>query len=518
MNPRRPHPSILEPGVLVLAVLLALLGAIVGMELLTRVGITPNSSILGAALAIGVGRIPLAATRRFASVERQNLLQTVISAATFGGANAVLLPAAAIWLFGRPDLVPAMLLGAALGALIDIALLVRLFGSRIFPERGLWPVGIATAECLRAGDQGGKRARLLGIGAAAGALGRSLGIPTDVIGICWIGNPVALLCFGIGLILRGHAPAWFGVDLAAHHIPHGAMIGAGAVALLQMARALAAGRGRGGGGARPRVFVAGYLSFAIAAGILAITTGIASAMTLPALAGFVAFAAAAALVSELLVGLSAMHCGWFPAFATALLFLLVGMLLGFPPLALVLLAGFISATGPAFADTGYDLKAGWILRGEGRDPDYEMEGRRRQRTAEILGLLAAAGLVLLTWRSYFAADRIPPFARVIAATIEAGSSPSLARDLILWAVPGALLQFLGGSSRQIGVLFATGLLISNPAAGWTALAALGARFAAGRRFQAWDEGARNVVAGGLIAGSALLSFASGTAAGLFRGR
>ncbi len=31
---------------------------------------------------------------------------------------------------------------------------------------------------------------------------------------------------------------------------------------------------------------------------------------------------------------------------------------------------------------------------------------------------------------------------------------------------GALLQFIGGSKRQIGVLFATGLLISFPAAGW----------------------------------------------------
>lgn len=35
----------------------------------------------------------------------------------------------------------------------------------------------------------------------------------------------------------------------------------------------------------------------------------------------------------------------------------VGMLIGFPPVALTLLAGFSAATGPAFADMGYDIAA-----------------------------------------------------------------------------------------------------------------------------------------------------------------
>ena len=47
-----------------------------------------------------------------------------------------------------------------------------------------------------------------------------------------------------------------------------------------------------------------------------------------------------------------MHAGWFPAFATALIFLIVGMLLGFPDLPLAILVGFTAATGPAFADMG----------------------------------------------------------------------------------------------------------------------------------------------------------------------
>ena len=73
-----------------------------------------------------------------------------------------------------------------------------------------------------------------------------------------------------------------------------------------------------------------------------------------------------------------MHSGWFPAFAVALITLVIGMLIGFPPVALALLVGFSAATGPAFADMGYDLKAGYMLRGYGSDPAFEREGRRQQ--------------------------------------------------------------------------------------------------------------------------------------------
>ena len=518
----RRHPGFFEPGTLLFGAGLALLGAVIGMELLTRVGITPNSSIIAAVIAIAVGRLPLAVTRRFRTTARQNLLQTVISAATFGGANAVLLPAGMVWLFGRPDLVPAMILGAVLGALLDIAMLYRLFGTRAFPAEGLWPSGIATAECLRAGDEGGKRAALLVTGGALGALGRLAGIPTDIVGVCWIGNQVALLMFGLGLLARGYAPQILEVDLAAIHAPHGIMIGAGAVALWQMGNAIrgrkessAAGPGPAAG---PRTGLAtlgtGYLGFAAAAALVAVAGGVVAGMGVPGVIAFALFAAGAALISELLVGVAAMHSGWFPAFATSLIFLLLGMLLGFPPLALVLLAGFASATGPAFADMGYDLKAGWILRGSGKDADYERQGRAAQRSAEIFGLLVASGLVLLTYASYFEADLFPPYDRVAVATIAAGQNPGLARELALWALPGAVLQFLGGPNRQMGVLFATGLLIVNPIAGWTALAALLVRRGISWRTGDRYDGPRYVLAGGLIAGSALMSFFSGVASGM----
>mgnify|MGYP000358662239 CR=1 FL=1 len=59
----------------------------------------------------------------------------------------------------------------------------------------------------------------------------------------------------------------------------------------------------------------------------------------------------------MIVGLAAMHSGWFPAFAVALITLLVGILIGFPPEALAMLCGFAAATGPAFAIWAIDLKA-----------------------------------------------------------------------------------------------------------------------------------------------------------------
>ncbi len=126
--------------------------------------------------------------------------------------------------------------------------------------------------------------------------------------------------------------------------------------------------------------------------------------------------------------------------------------------------------------------------------------------------------MLLTYTAYFEADLFPPYARVAAATVAAGLDPTLAAELALWAAPGALLQWLGGANRQLGVLFATGLLILHPVAGWTALAALLLRRIVSLRTGARLDGTRFVLAGGLIAGSALTSFASGAASSMLHRR
>ncbi|MBG0763956.1 MAG: OPT family oligopeptide transporter, partial [Tissierellales bacterium] len=48
----RKHPSALSPPILILNILVAVLGAIIGLELITRLGISTNTSIVGALLAI----------------------------------------------------------------------------------------------------------------------------------------------------------------------------------------------------------------------------------------------------------------------------------------------------------------------------------------------------------------------------------------------------------------------------------------------------------------------------------
>lgn len=513
------HPSLAEPAALVFGALQAVAGAVIGLELITRVGVTPNTSVIGAIVALAAARLPHRVFAQFRSLDRQNLMQTVISAATFGAANALLLPMGVLWLLGMTDLVPAMFVGAAAGMLVGALLLYGVFDSRIYPARAVWPPGVATAECLIAGDRGGRRALLLAVGGLAGGFGRWLGIPMDVFGTCWIGNIWALAMFAVGLLIAGYSGAVARVDIQSLYMPHGIMIGAGAAALFQMVRIVL--RGRSGAGENGgftvsdrrfgRALGAGALALLAASAGLAALAGLRAEMAPGMLAGYVAFTALAALVSQLVVGISAMHAGWFPAFAAALVFLVLGMLIGFPPPALAFLVGYTASCSPAFADLGYDLKTGWIVRGGGRFAEYERQGRRQQLWAALLGFGVAALLVFFLYAGYFERNLLPPVDRVFAATIAAGSGGS-GTMLLAWAVPGALIQLIGGSARQIGILLATGLLINNPVAGWTALLALGARALLRAKYGAAVESPMYVLAGGFIAGAALTGFASATLA------
>jgi len=512
------HPSIFEPRTLVFGAILGLLGVVIGLELLTRVGITPNTSIIAAIVAIAVSRIPIGFCRIFRSLTRQNLLQTVISAATFGSANALLMPLGILWLLGEMDLLPAMMVGAFLGLAIDATILYRVFDSKIYPAEGFWPPGVATAECLIAGDRGGKRGRYLGAGLLCGILGRLFGIPMDVAGVCWIGNIWALTMFAVGLLLRGYSLELWAVDLSQHYVPQGVMIGAGIIAIIQIGLAIGKRESSATEGADYRTtgrqlgiaLGGGFFAFAGAAVLMAGMAGFFARMPALMLLKFVFFAAVAALVSEVIVGISAMHAGWFPTFATTLIFLVLGMMLGFPRLPLAFLVGFTASTGPAFADLGYDFKTGWILRGRGKHPEFERQGRQEQYRAALLGFAIAAVAVWLSYDAYFAKDLLPPVDRVFAATIQAGTKPEVAHLLFLWAIPGGIIQLLGGPTRQIGILLATGLLIHNPLAGWTALASLAVRVMILRKFGEPVRSPMYVLAGGFIAGSALTSFGTAT--------
>ncbi len=528
----RRHPTIFEAATLILLTVLCIVGAVIGMQLLVTLGVTANTSIVGALVAMGLARVRLRPFARFRSIHVQNLAQSAISAATFGAANSLLLPIGIPFLLGRGDLVLPLLGGVALAMLVDATMLYRLFGSRAFPAEGAWPPGVAAAEAILAGDQGGRRMALLGAGVVAGAAGTGvLGIPMSAFGVAFIGNVWALAMFGVGLLLRGYSAPLFsgllpGGDIGRALIPHGIMIGAGLVALVQVALVMTArqpagaGTGRGAG----RALGAGAVAYVAVAVLIVAGGGLFGELSAPMLVAFVLYAAFAALVHELIVGLAAMHSGWFPAFAVALITLIVGMLAGFPAVPLALLVGFSAATGPAFADMGYDLKAGYMLRSQGADPAFEADGRFQQYLAAMFAFAVAAVVVTVSYKGYFAAGLVAPVAKVYVATIKAGATPGAAWQLLIWAVPGAALQLLGGPRRQMGVLFATGMLIGSPAAGWAVLAGVALRLAyarlRGAPSQTGPDAERQsemeVFAGGVIAGDAMTGFATGIVANLRR--
>ncbi|WP_406347478.1 OPT/YSL family transporter [Streptomyces sp. NBC_00144] len=524
---RRHHPRALAPGNLILTVVLSVFGAVVGVQLLATLGVTPSTSLIGALAAMTLARVPLVWFRGFRSVHAQNLAQTSISSATFGAANSLFLPIGIPFLFGMDNMIIPMLIGVAAAMLVDAWLLYRMYDTPAFPAQNPWPPGIAAAEAIKAGDEGGRRAKVLGLGLLTGLVGAVFTLPMSAFGVALIGGFAAMAAFGVGLLFSQYAEPLFGLDLNAMYLPHGMMIGAGVVALVQVGRTIfkarrtaadearaAAPAGAAEGtrdGARRlgRSMRLGFGAYLVISILLAFGTGAATHMSPGMLIGFVVYATVAAFLHELLVGIASMHSGWFPAFAIALITLLLGILIGFPPEALVVLSGFTAATGPAFADMGYDLKAGYLLRGENADPAFELEGRRQQLIAAMIGFGVAIVVVLVSYRMFFDNGQTAPIDAAYVAAIKAGPSLETAEHLALWAIPGAIVQIIGGSRRQLGILLATGLLITTPMAGWMVAAGIAVRVVAPRVLGAKAKEDLEVFAGGAIAGDALYSFGNG---------
>ena len=533
------HPKAYAPHILILNIVMSVLGAIIGLELIVRTGVAPNTSIVGALFAIIISRIPIAILKKYQSIHCQNLIQTSISGATFSAANCFLLPIGVPVIMGRMDLMYPMLIGAFLATIIDATILYKTFDSEMFPAEGAWPPGVASAESILAVVQKGKKALLLLAGMGIGIGGKMIGIPTDLLGVSWFGDFAAMAALGVGSIVIGIIKTngfiidifgtslpvitdlfGEGADLMAQpmfqYMPHGIMIGAGLNSLIQCGRMLlkksdgnsAAGKFSSSMANMKKALGGGYVAYLIVAVLLAVITGIWSDMSMFQLIIWVIFSAFAAIASELIVGISAMYSGWFPGFATALIFLIVGMLIGFPAIPLGILVAYTSATGPAFSDMAYDLKCGYILRGCGQDQELELEGRKQQYYSEMIGFVVAFVLVAIMAGKYFDQGLFAPVDATFAATIEAGAGAGVAKWLVIWAIPGAIIQLLGGS-RQVGILFATGLLVGSTINGLTILIALVLRYVLVKRNKE-NEQTLNILGAGSLAGAALYSFFTAT--------
>ena len=538
------HPKFYEPITLIVSIVLCVLGAIIGMELIINTGVTANTSLVGAIIAIIISRIPITAFMKFRSVHRQNLIQTSISATTFSVANCMLLTCGIPIVLGYPQLMMPMLIGATIATCIDATILYKCYDTPMFPASGAWPPGVASAETILAVINKGKKALLLLVGMGMGAVGRAIGIPMDLLGVSWFGNFAAMMGLGIGSLiigilktnaisftLFGHSftmvssllgAGWDPGITPVTYLGHGLMIGAGIVSLIQAGRMLMQKDDQNNSALsnftssmkemRSALGI-GYIAYAVVALVLAIACGFISSMSVGMFIIWVIYAAFAAIVSELMVGIAAMHSGWFPGFATAFVFLIIGMLIGFPPLPLGILAAYTASTGPCFSDMGYDLKCGYILRGNGRDPELERTGRKQQWYCELMGFGIAFVMCIAFAHRYFDADRFVAVSKTYVNTINAGTTPEIAKWLIIWAIPGALIQLLGGH-RQVGILFATGILVGSTINGLTVLIALLIRFIAERRSEENKE-TLTILGAGSLAGAALYSFFTATL-GLFR--
>lgn len=484
MEKEKKHPSVFEPFAIVLNLAVSVVGAIIGIQIVTTLGVTPSTSIIGALVAMLIARIPMELFRKYKSIHRQNLMQTSISSATFGAANSLLIPIGIPFIMGKTELILPMLIGAALAMFIDATLLYKLFDSRIFPARESWAPGVATAESILAGDKGGKRAGLLGIGALIGVIGSVLKIPMSALGVAFIGNIWALTMFGVGLLINQYSMPLFQLDVGKLYIAHGIMIGAGIVALIQVAVLIFKREDSAAEASKEneavtvpmrsvkRTLGLGYVAYLAVAVIIAVLGGLMTKMSAGMLIGFIIFAAFAAFFHELIVGIAAMHSGWFPA----------------------------------FADMGYDLKTGYILRGNGSDKELEIRGRKQQYYTGMIAFGVALLTVVLTYKGFFGQNLVPPIDKVYASTINAGASLDVAMKLLIWAIPGAIIQWIGGPNRQLGVMLATGLLIVSPNACWAVLGGILIRVAVLKIKGREAESTMSILAAGFIAGDALYSF------------
>lgn len=509
------HVSVFEPYTLVVSVIVTAFAALVCMTIMGRLGIVPNTSIIGALVAITLGRTVAGA---FRSLDRQNLVQTMCSGGGFGAGNAIFVPFTVIFLMGRMDLMVPMLAGAGLGALFSVWMIGKIFDSQPFPASYPWPPGVATAAAIVAGDEGGKKARDLFLGLSAGVLGGVFKVPMAGFGIAFIADSWAMIALGVGLILRGYSPDLFnGFDLGKTYIPHGIMIGGSIAQLWQTTKVLLAKKAEGSGGNSdtPEVTVSQEAArkaigqslglFLVGVAVIIFLGGLMSDMSAGKLVLCLVWGGIGAWLTSILCGMCAMNSGWFPSTSIVVIFLMLSILIGFPAIVLAVLAGYFSTTGACFADMGYDLKTGWLLRKrEGFDLGYELEGRKQQVYAELIGVFIGILAVAAFGKMYLNQGLVPPFPKVFKAAIEAGTSPEILKTMALWAIPGAILQFVSGPRRAMGILLGVGLLIKSPLYGISCLAGVFVRYFWEKKMG--GEEVAQIRAAGIVAGDGIWGF------------
>ncbi|MEG1913274.1 MAG: OPT/YSL family transporter, partial [Cloacibacillus sp.] len=244
------HVKTFEFGTLMLSIIVSGLSAVISMQILVKTGFGANTSILGAIFAMSIARIPFEGMNKFRSLDRQNLIQTMCSGAAFAASNCGILAVGILFFIdGAMHYVWYMLIGALAATSISIYFVYKLYDSSVYPASAPWPPGVATAQTIIAGDEGGEKIKRLLQGIAVGIIGSAIkvpaawiGIPAAAsyalpmagIGIVFLANLWSMFALAVGLLIRAYSPVFFGFDLGTTYIPHGIMVGAGMMSLIQV--------------------------------------------------------------------------------------------------------------------------------------------------------------------------------------------------------------------------------------------------------------------------------------------
>ena len=525
----QPHVKALEPSTLILSIAMSVISAMICMQIIAKLGFSANTSIIGALLAMSLARIPISAMSKFKSLDRQNLVQTMSSGAGFAASNCGIFAVSIFAAMDKPEYINMMLLGGCAATLISIYFVYSIYDSSLFPASAPWPPGVATAQALFAGDEGGAKARRMFEGIILGIAGSAVKIPAAFIGlpgtatfglpmagiaIAFIANIWSMAALAAGLLIRGYLPIITGFDIGKTYIPHGLMVGAGMASLIQIAYVLYKTNKDNSDSVSEdegvfkvtvtpketkRALSIGFAVYMASAIGIAVLTGIANQLPASKLLLWVAWAGFSSFVAPILIGLCAMRSGWFPGTAVTIIFLTIGLFLGFNPVSLALLSGFVGCTGPCFADMGFDLKTGWIIRGKSKYLAYEKDGRKQQFISEVIGAVIGFVVVAAFMHVYFRLDLLPPTSRVMAVTAQAAGNQQILMELLKWGVVGMVIQFISGQKTAIGILLATGLLLNAPMYGIGVLLAVVVRLVAGKAFM-------EIIEAGMIAGDGIYGF------------
>jgi len=501
--------SIYEPGVLALGIILAIFSAAICMQIMGMFGTAPNTSLIVGVLIMIIARIPLQVLKKYSDLERQNYIMSIASAAGFSAANGAFIGIAMVFVMDRTDLVIPLSIGIASGSVISIFATYKLFNSSIFPTSGSWPMATAAATILKAGNEGGKKGKELFTGILIGAILNQFGLPATGIGIAFVANMVTMAAMGTGLIISGFSPYLFDFNVLETNIPAGLMIGAGIVASIQIVTSISKKKStkpesaekkqdisRVSESSAKKSLVFSFALFTVGAVILAIITGVFSKMSNFASLIWIVYASIATVITMLLVGTASMHSGIAPSFAVVTLFLTIGMFLNFPPIALAMMVGYIGSVGMIFADTGIGLKTGFLIR----NGINEIHGRKQQTIIKMLGAIIGVLMAFLFGITIIEGDAIPPMSIFYANTVSKIVSPSVILELLIWVIPGAILQVVFGT-KSVGLMVATGLLIGNGMFGIFILVSLLVRLKFGTKYM-------TIRAPGLIAGDGIWGFIS----------